>query len=40
MSNGARSKLRYFFLDHIGEILNAKELQEASGGTSEWARRI
>jgi 5-methylcytosine-specific restriction endonuclease McrA len=40
MSGGARSKLRYFFLDHVGEILNAKELQEASGGTSEWARRI
>ena len=38
--NGARDKLRAFFLKNVGKILTSKELQAASGGTSEWGRRI
>lgn len=37
---GARRKLRAFLLENIGRILDSTELQRASGGTSEWARRV
>lgn len=37
---GARAKLRAYILDHIGKILTSDELREASGGISEWARRV
>jgi hypothetical protein len=37
---GARSKLRSYFLDNIGRVMDSHELSEASGGTSEWARRV
>lgn len=37
---GARNKLREFLLQHVGEILNADQLREASGNASEWARRV
>ena len=37
---GARTKLRAYFLEHIGEVLEAHTLQEVAGGISEWARRI
>ena len=36
---GARTKLRNFFLDHVGEVLNSDTLREMAG-ISEWARRI
>ncbi len=37
---GARSKLRSYFLENIGHVMSSRELREASGGTSEWARRV
>ena len=37
---GARAKLRAFFLEHVGETLDSATLREAAGGISEWARRI
>jgi hypothetical protein len=37
---GARSKLRSHFLANIGRIMGSRELREASGATSEWARRV
>ncbi len=37
---GARAKLRQHFLQNVGRILSAGELREASGNTSEWARRV
>ena len=37
---GSRDKLRAYFLDNVGEILNSSTLQDVSGGASEWARRI
>ena len=40
ISNGARTKLRLFFLNHVGEVLEAEQLRTVAGGISEWARRI
>jgi hypothetical protein len=37
---GARDRLRDYFLANIGRKLNSEELREASGGISEWARRV
>lgn len=37
--NGARDKLRAYFLKHIGEVLDSHVLREVAG-ISEWARRI
>lgn len=36
---GARFKLRKYFLEHIGEVLESDALHEVAG-TSEWARRV
>jgi hypothetical protein len=36
---GARDKLRYHFLNHVGEVLDSDELREIAG-ISEWARRV
>ena len=36
---GARSKLRKYFLEHIGEILESDTLRDVAG-VSEWARRV
>ncbi len=37
--SGARDKLRLFFLDHLGEVLDSDTLREIAG-ISEWARRV
>jgi hypothetical protein len=37
---GARDLLRDYFLSNIGKILDSEELRTASGGISEWARRV
>jgi predicted house-cleaning noncanonical NTP pyrophosphatase (MazG superfamily) len=36
---GSRDKLRKYFLEHIGEVLDSDTLREIAG-VSEWARRI
>ncbi len=36
---GSKSKLRQFFLDNLGKVLDAETLREVAG-TSEWARRV
>lgn len=36
---GARGKLRGYFLDHVGEVLDSDTLREIAG-ISEWARRV
>jgi predicted house-cleaning noncanonical NTP pyrophosphatase (MazG superfamily) len=36
---GARDKLRSFFLEHVGEILDSDTLREVAD-ISEWARRV
>lgn len=38
-SKGSRAKLREFFLQHVGEVLNSDTLREIAG-TSEWGRRV
>lgn len=37
---GARDKLRQYFLSNIGKVLDSNELRDASGGISEWGRRV
>lgn len=37
---GARDLLRDFFLSNLGNVLGSEELRRASGGISEWARRV
>jgi len=37
--NGARNKLRTYFLYHIGQVLDSDTLREVAG-ISEWARRV
>jgi hypothetical protein len=36
---GARDKLRQYFLNHLGEVLDSDILREVAG-ISEWARRV
>jgi HNH endonuclease len=38
--DGAKSRLREYFLVNIGEVLNSKQLFDASGGANEYGRRI
>jgi hypothetical protein len=36
---GSKEKIRQYLLANIGRVLSSAELQEASGGVAEWARR-
>lgn len=40
VSNGARAKLRAYFLGNLGRVMDSVELRGVAGGISEWARRI
>ncbi len=37
---GARAKLRKYFLENLGRVMESSELREAAGDISEWARRV
>lgn len=37
---GSKQLILNFFLANIGKVLTSKEIQKASGGASEWARRV
>jgi hypothetical protein len=37
---GSKQMILEFFLQNIGVILESKEIQNASGGAVEWARRV
>lgn len=37
---GARDRLRDYFLSNLGKVLDSEQLGVASGGISEWARRV
>ena len=39
MKMGSRERLRKYFLEHIGEVLDSDTLRDVAGA-SEWARRI
>lgn len=36
---GSKEKIRQYLLANIGRVMSSSELQEASGGVAEWARR-
>jgi len=38
--NGARAKLRAYFLSNLNRVMDSHELREVAGGISEWARRV
>ena len=37
---GSKAQILDFLLSNIGTVLEAKDIQQASGGASEWARRL
>lgn len=37
---GSKQLILEFFLQNIGKVLESKDIQKASGGAVEWARRI
>ncbi len=37
---GSKAKILAFFLANIGKVLQARQIQEASGWKAEWARRV
>ncbi len=37
---GSKKLILEFFLQNIGKILESRQIQTASGGASEWARRV
>src|SRR3954470_1272657 len=37
---GSKKRILEFFLANIGRVIEARELQEASGWAAEWARRV
>jgi hypothetical protein len=36
----AKSRIKAFFLENVGVVVTAKQLQEAAAPVSEWARRV
>lgn len=40
MGESAKSRIKSFLLANIGEVVTAKQLQEAAKPVSEWARRV
>lgn len=39
-SSGSRERILNFFLANIGRVLKSRDIRDASGGASEWARRV
>lgn len=37
---GSKQKILDYFLANVGKVLESKDIQAASGGASEWARRV
>ncbi len=37
---GSKQLILQFFLQNVGKILESRDIQAASGGASEWARRV
>jgi len=40
VGKSARQKLKEYFLDHVGEVLDAYTLRQVAGNITEWARRV
>ncbi len=37
---GSKQLILEYFLQNIGRVLESKDIQQASGGEVEWARRV
>ncbi len=37
---GSKARIRQFLLANVGRVVTSHEIKEASGGVSEWARRL
>jgi hypothetical protein len=37
---GSKARILEYFLANIGKVLESRDIQAASGGASEWARRV
>lgn len=37
---GSKQKILEYFLNNIGKVLESRDIQTASGGAVEWARRV
>lgn len=37
---GSKKRILEFFLQNVGKVLESRQIQAASGGVSEWARRV
>jgi hypothetical protein len=40
VGTGSRSRVLRFLLDHLGTVVTSSDIARASGGASEWARRL
>lgn len=40
MADSAKNRIRKFFLDNMGEVVTAAQLQQVAAPVSEWARRV
>lgn len=38
--SGSKKRILAYFLANLGKVLNSKGIQRASGGATEWARRV
>lgn len=38
--DSAKNRIRQFFIDHVGEVVTAAQLQQVAAPVSEWARRV
>lgn len=38
--SGSKNLILEYFLSNLGRVLEARDIQKASGGASEWARRV
>lgn len=39
-SSGSKERILRYFLANVGTVLESKDIRDASGGASEWARRV
>ena len=39
-NTSAKKRIKQYFLDHVGEVVTAKQLQEVAEPVSAWARRV
>jgi hypothetical protein len=37
---GAKAKIKVFLLANVGRVVTSDQIRNASGGASEWARRL